>query len=98
MFESRTFRDWIGDPPLYDLRDESIPRAVMAIGHDYPPDFELAPHRRRRGQFLYAVSGVVTVSTPEGPGSLRPSAGCGFRAARRMRCGWWARCRRAACC
>lgn len=37
MFESRTFRDWIGDPPLYDLRDESIPRAVMAIGHDYPP-------------------------------------------------------------
>lgn len=75
MFESRTFRDWIGDPPLYDQRDESIPRAVMAIGHDYPPDFELAPHRHRRGQFLYAVSGVVTVSTPEGAWVAPPERG-----------------------
>ncbi|MPS69756.1 MAG: AraC family transcriptional regulator [Novosphingobium sp.] len=45
---------------------EDVPRQVIGIGNDYPPSFELAEHRHRRGQFLYAASGVVAVSTPEG--------------------------------
>lgn len=45
---------------------EDVPRPVIGIGNDYPPAFELAEHRHRRGQFLYAATGVVAVSTPEG--------------------------------
>lgn len=45
---------------------EDVPRPVVGIGNDYPPSFELAEHRHRRGQLLYAANGVVTVSTPEG--------------------------------
>lgn len=45
---------------------EDVPRPVVGIGNAYPPSFELAEHSHRRGQFLYAASGVVAVSTPEG--------------------------------
>lgn len=45
---------------------EDTPRPVVAIGNDYPPSFELETHRHRRGQLLYAASGVVAVSTPQG--------------------------------
>jgi AraC-like DNA-binding protein len=47
-------------------RFEDVPRPVVAIGNDYPPSFELERHQHRRGQLLYAASGVVAVSTPEG--------------------------------
>jgi AraC-like DNA-binding protein len=46
--------------------DEHLPRPVLAIGNDYPPSFELERHQHRRGQLLYAASGVVAVSTDEG--------------------------------
>jgi AraC-like DNA-binding protein len=45
---------------------EDTPRPVVAIANDYPPSFELAWHRHRRGQLLYAARGVVAVSTPDG--------------------------------
>jgi AraC-like DNA-binding protein len=45
---------------------EATPRPVVAIGADYPAAFELDTHRHRRGQLLYAASGVVAVSTPQG--------------------------------
>ena len=45
---------------------EDVPRPVVGIGNDYPPSFELAEHQHRRAQFLYAASGVVAVSTPQG--------------------------------
>lgn len=45
---------------------EDVPRPVVAIGHAFPPSFELAEHRHRRSQFLYAASGVMAVSTPDG--------------------------------
>lgn len=45
---------------------EHVPRPVVGIGNDYPPSFELAEHQHRRGQLLYAASGVVAVSTPQG--------------------------------
>lgn len=43
-----------------------VARAVVGVGNDYPPSFELAPHTHRRGQFLHATSGVIAVSTPQG--------------------------------
>jgi AraC-like DNA-binding protein len=45
---------------------EDVPRPVVGIGNAFPASFELAEHRHRRGQFLYAASGVIAVSTPEG--------------------------------
>ncbi len=45
---------------------EDTPRPVISIGGDYPPSFELARHQHRRAQLLYASSGVVAVSTPQG--------------------------------
>ena len=45
---------------------EDTPRPVVAIGHAFPPSFELAEHRHRRSQFLYATRGVMAVSTPDG--------------------------------
>jgi AraC-like DNA-binding protein/mannose-6-phosphate isomerase-like protein (cupin superfamily) len=53
--------------PHRHARDhEDVPRAVVGLGNDFPASFEVAPHRHRRGQLLYAASGVVAVSTPEG--------------------------------
>lgn len=46
--------------------DEQGDRDVLARCHDYPPSFELAKHRHDRSQFLYAASGVMAVSTPDG--------------------------------
>jgi len=50
------------DPAEFD----DAPRPVAAIGNEYPASFELAPHWHRRSQLLYAASGVVAVSTPQG--------------------------------
>lgn len=55
--------------------DEDVPRAVVGIGNDYPPSFELAEHQHRRGQFLYAASGVVAVSTSQGAWVAPPERG-----------------------
>jgi len=54
---------------------EHVPRPVVGIGNDYPPSFELAEHRHRRGQFLYAARGVVAVSTPQGAWVAPPERG-----------------------
>jgi len=48
-----------------DENDE-VQRPVLAMGHAFPPSFELAEHVHRRSQFLYATSGVMAVSTPDG--------------------------------
>jgi len=45
---------------------EDVPRPVVGIGNDFPASFELAEHHHRRGQFLYAASGVIAVGTPGG--------------------------------
>jgi AraC-like DNA-binding protein/mannose-6-phosphate isomerase-like protein (cupin superfamily) len=45
---------------------EDTPRDVVGIGNEYPPAFELARHRHRRAQLLYAAEGVVTVDTDQG--------------------------------
>ena len=51
---------------------EGTPRPIVAIGNDYPPAFELAPHRHQRAQLLYASQGVVSVSTPQGAWAAPP--------------------------
>ncbi|WP_294048022.1 hypothetical protein [Sphingopyxis sp.] len=51
---------------FYPDENDHVARPVIAIGHDYPGSFELAEHRHRRSQFLYAASGVMAVSTPSG--------------------------------
>lgn len=51
---------------FYPDENDDVARPVIAIGHDYPDSFELAEHRHRRSQFLYAASGVMAVSTPSG--------------------------------
>jgi len=70
MFASET-----NPAPLHPDYDETAPRPVVAIGQDYPSSFELALHRHRRAQFLYAASGVVAVSTPEGAWVAPPERG-----------------------
>jgi hypothetical protein len=45
---------------------EDTPRAIVAIGNEYPPSFELDWHSHRRGQLLYAANGVIVLSTPQG--------------------------------
>ena len=50
------------DPSLLD----DAQRAIVGVGNDYPPAFELDWHQHGRGQLLYAARGVVVVSTPHG--------------------------------
>lgn len=53
------------DIPFRDVFDDT-PRAVVSSGNEYPSSFELATHRHRRGQLLYASAGTVAVTTPDG--------------------------------
>jgi len=55
-----------------DEQHEATPRAVVAIGNDYPASFELARHQHRRAQLLYASEGVVTVDTAQGAWAAPP--------------------------
>ncbi|SSB96961.1 AraC-type DNA-binding protein [Pseudomonas sp. 43mfcvi1.1] len=48
-----------------DLLD-AIPRAVVAIGTDYPHGHLLPLHHHRRAQLLYGATGVMQVSTEDG--------------------------------
>lgn len=45
---------------------EAVPRPVVSRANVYPASFELATHRHRRGQLLYASRGTVAVTTPFG--------------------------------
>jgi AraC-like DNA-binding protein len=45
---------------------EDTPRDVVITGNDYVPHQLLPRHAHKRGQLLYAVTGVVTVITDEG--------------------------------
>lgn len=45
---------------------EATPRPVVSRGNTYPAAFELATHRHRRGQLLYASAGTIAITTPHG--------------------------------
>jgi AraC-like DNA-binding protein/mannose-6-phosphate isomerase-like protein (cupin superfamily) len=51
---------------------EDTPRDVVITGNDYPPHYVLPRHAHKRGQLLYAVTGVVTVATDEGSWVVPP--------------------------
>lgn len=54
---------------------EAVPRAVLAVGNDYEAWVEKAPHKHRRGQLLYATSGVMLVGTSAGTWLVPPDRG-----------------------
>lgn len=51
---------------------EDTPRDVVATGNDYPAGTVLASHTHKRGQCLYAIAGVLTVTTTEGSWVVPP--------------------------
>ncbi|HTV84403.1 MAG TPA: helix-turn-helix transcriptional regulator [Dyella sp.] len=51
---------------------EDTPREVVATGNDYPNGLVLASHTHKRGQCLYAIVGVMTVTTGEGAWVVPP--------------------------
>lgn len=51
---------------------ENVPRAVVAVGNDWPHDFEIETHRHTRGQLLYGASGVMTAVTEHGAWIVPP--------------------------
>lgn len=56
-------------------QSEQTPRPVVALATDYAPGLHLAPHRHRRSQFLYSISGLMEVNTGDGQWMVLP--GCG---------------------
>ncbi|MFC5743520.1 AraC family transcriptional regulator [Dyella tabacisoli] len=53
-------------------RYEDTPRDVVATGNEFPPHYVLPGHSHRRGQLLYAATGVVTVITNAGSWVVPP--------------------------
>jgi AraC-like DNA-binding protein/quercetin dioxygenase-like cupin family protein len=51
---------------------EDTPRDVVATGNDYHAGMILPDHRHKRGQCLYAITGVLTVTTGEGSWVVPP--------------------------
>jgi quercetin dioxygenase-like cupin family protein len=49
------------DPEDY----QQVPRAVAAMPKDFADGFEIAPHRHRRAQLIYATAGTMRISTEE---------------------------------
>jgi len=44
---------------------QDVPRPVAALADEYPPNSYDPPHTHKRGQLLYAISGVLVCSTPD---------------------------------
>ena len=51
---------------------QTVGRAVAAMPKDFPPGSHVPPHRHPRAQLLYAVAGIMRVSTPEGSWVVPP--------------------------
>jgi mannose-6-phosphate isomerase-like protein (cupin superfamily) len=54
---------------------EAIPRPMVALGNDYPANYEIAPHRHGRAQLLYSGTGTMTVRTEHGAWVVPPEEG-----------------------
>lgn len=61
------------DPDIRDLFDGCNP--VAAHAWDYPPGHHITPHMHSRAQLVHAVSGVMTVTTPQGSWVVPPLRG-----------------------
>jgi AraC-like DNA-binding protein/quercetin dioxygenase-like cupin family protein len=49
---------------------QGVPRAVTAMAKEFTPGATTGPHRHPRGQLLYAVEGVMRVTTAQGMWAL----------------------------
>lgn len=52
---------------------QNTPQAAAALAVDYPSGYHALPHRHRRAQLLFAMTGIMTVSTPAGSWVVPPS-------------------------
>ena len=65
-------------PPLDPARSlhaddyQYVPRPVTALAKDFVPSDTTGPHSHPRGQLVYAIEGVMRVSTPDGFWTLPP--------------------------
>lgn len=55
---------------------EDIPRSVVVTANDYADASTFAAHAHRRGQFAYAATGVISVTTPRGNWLVPPQRAC----------------------
>lgn len=51
---------------------QHVPRPVAAMPKDFPSGHTIAPHRHARAQLIYAVSGVMRVTTAKGTWVVPP--------------------------
>lgn len=51
---------------------QHLARPIAVMAKDYPRGAANAPHRHRRGQLIYAATGVVAVTTPAGTWVVPP--------------------------
>ncbi len=56
----------------YSTEHDTVPRAVVAIGNEYPVGYTGKPHSHRRAQLLYGATGLMTVSTRHGTWVVPP--------------------------
>ena len=49
-----------------------VPYKILASGSDYPEGFTLPLHKHERAQCLYAVTGVITVTSSQGSWVVPP--------------------------
>ena len=49
-----------------------VPRPIAAMAKDFPHGHHIPVDRHERGQLVYAVSGVMTVTTPHGTWVVPP--------------------------
>jgi len=56
----------------YSGDHDAVPRAVVAIGNQYPAGYAGLPHSHRRSQLLYGACGMMTVSTRHGAWVVPP--------------------------
>lgn len=73
MFESQPNRTHMRNISLNTI--DAVPRDVLAIGTDYPPNVLLSAHEHRRAQFLYGATGLIEVSTADGEWVIPPDCG-----------------------
>src|SRR5258708_10576048 len=52
---------------------QAVPRPLAAMAKDYPDGWVQPWHRHRRAQLVYASSGVMTITTPEGSWVVPPN-------------------------
>lgn len=56
----------------YPTGYDTVPRAVVAIGNEYPAGYVGIPHSHRRAQLLSGVAGMMTVRTEHGTWVVPP--------------------------